>query len=137
MASMRGIIINTNIMKIFFLTFILSALFVTGENCISAPVIENEAIIEGVVAEYSIISSHLIGIEPEQVLYRLVIHVQSSKNVMDKANFLISRRGEDIQFYSRDKLAPELFGKRISAYARFSGDERGGKFWIRNIEVIE
>jgi hypothetical protein len=42
-----------------------------------------------------------------------------------------------ISFLTKEKLSPELFGKKIQAKARYSGDERGGRYWIRNVEIAE
>lgn len=34
-------------------------------------------------------------------------------------------------------LSPILFGKTIKANLSFLGDERGGKYWIRNIRMLQ
>lgn len=108
---------------------------IEGKNA-SVPAIHNESTIEGIVSEYAIISSRLIGIKPEQILYRLTINIESSENISDKPNLLGNKKGQDIQFYSREKLSPELFGKVIRAKVEFTGDEKGGLFWIKNINIL-
>lgn len=118
---------------------LLSLLFlfaVLGE-VISVPAIPNESLIKGVVSEYAIVSSRLIGVKPEQVLYRLTVNIESSEKIGDNPGFLNDRNGEDIQFYSREKLPPELFNRRISARVKYKGDERSGLYWIRNIEILK
>lgn len=104
------------------------------EKCISAPVIPNESTIEGVVSEYAVLSSRLIGMQPNQLLYRLTIYIESSKSVGDGPNFLKNKKGLDIKFYTKEKLSPELFGKRVKLKVKYQGDEKGGIFWIIGIE---
>jgi hypothetical protein len=102
----------------------------------SVPVIPNESVIEGVVVEYAIVSSRLTGVKPEQTLYRLTISMTSSHPVDNEANLLVDKVGKDVLFYSREELPPELFGKKIRAKARYKGDERGGRYWIRDVESV-
>ncbi len=104
----------------------------------SVTAIPNESLLQGVVSEYAVISSRLIGIRPDQTLYKLSVLVESSEGIGGGGpDFLKERGGEDILFYSKVRLAPELFGKRIKAKARYQGDERGGIFWIRDIMVLK
>lgn len=112
-------------------------LLAMGGKSVSVPVIQNECIVEGTVAEYAIVSSRLINIEPDQVLYRLVITVQSVKKIDNQPNFLSGKEGQEISFLTKEKLSPELFGKKIQAKARYSGDERGGRYWIRNVQTLD
>ncbi len=107
------------------------------KESISVPVIPNESIVNGVVSEYSIVSSRLIGIKPEQIICRLTINIEASEGINDKPNLLNNKNGQDMQFYSKEKLSPEIFGKKIKALARYTGDEKGGIFWIKNIEIIK
>jgi hypothetical protein len=108
-----------------------------GGKSVSVPVIQNECIVEGTVAEYAIFSSRLIGIEPDQVLYRIVITIQSTKKIDDRPNFLSGKEGQEISFLTKEKLSPELFGKKIQAKAQYSGDEKGGRYWIRNVQLLD
>lgn len=112
-------------------------LLAMGGKSVSVPVIPNECIVEGTVAEYAIVSSRLISIEPDQVLYRLVITIQSTRKIDNQRNFLSGKEGKDVSFLAKEKLSPELFGKKIQAKARYSGDERGGRYWIRNVEIVD
>ncbi len=123
--------------KLFVPLVLLSILIATEENGASVPVIPNESLVTGIVSEYAIVSSHMIGIFPEQAIYRLIITINASESVDGKPNFLADKNGQDIPFYSREKLAPEVFGKRIKAWVTFRGDEQGGLYWIRNIEIIK
>ncbi|MBI5409123.1 MAG: hypothetical protein HZA14_07140 [Nitrospirae bacterium] len=118
----------------------LAALFIllaVEKKSFSVPVIPNESMISGMVSEYAIVSSRIIGIKPEQVIYRLTITVKAAENIQDKPNLLGGKKGQDVQFHSKEKLSPELFGKKIKATAALIGDERGGLFWIRNIELTK
>lgn len=124
---------NVMIISLATLLFLVSV----EKESISVPVIPNESIVNGVVSEYSIVSSRLIGIKPEQIIYRLTINIESSDGVNDKPNLLDNKNGQDMQFYSKEKLSPEIFGKKIKALVRYTGDEKGGIFWIKNIKIIK
>lgn len=124
---------NVIIVSLATLLFLVSV----EKESISVPVIPNESIVNGVVSEYSIVSSRLIGIKPEQTIYRLTINIDSSEGISDKPNLLNNKNGQDVQFYSKEKLSPEIFGKKIKALVRYTGDETGGIFRIKNIEIIK
>jgi len=96
----------------------------------------NEAIIRGTVREYCLTSSTLSGISPEQVLYRMVISVEEVEDVKGYPNFLKGKEGQSLSFFTKEKISMELFGKHIKAEVEYKGDERGGKFWIKHIEVM-
>ncbi|MEK7846747.1 MAG: hypothetical protein AAB257_07280 [Nitrospinota bacterium] len=103
----------------------------------AVPVMTNKAVIEGTVSGYCLESSAIEGIRPEQVLYKIVISVEEVMDVEDYPNFLRDKKGESVIFYSKFKQPPEIFGKRIKAVVEYKGDERGGLFWIKALEVIK
>jgi len=103
----------------------------------AVPAVPNSGILTGKVMEFSITSSVLSGIKPEQVLYRFVISADEIEDVEGSPNFLQGREGKFVTLYSKEKLSPELFGKKVKAEVEFRGDERGGLFWIRRIEAAE
>jgi len=103
----------------------------------AVPVMTNKAMIEGTVSGYCLESSATEGIKPEQVLYKLIISVEDVMDVEDYPNFLRGKKGESVIFYSKFKQPPEIFGKRIKAVVEYKGDERGGLFWIKALEVIK
>jgi hypothetical protein len=115
---------------------VMVLIFMIG-SCISVPVMPNESAVEGTVYEYAIVSSRLVNVAPEQTLYRVTIRVESTDTIGGGADFLEGRMGKDVQFYSREKIPPEVFGKRVRAKVTFRGDERGGTFWIRDIQTAE
>ncbi len=98
-------------------------------------VIPNESLITSTVLEYSIVNSKLEKIEPEQTLYRLFVEVTESKAVEDKVNIAKKDVGKTIKLFSKEKLSPCLFGKEIEVSVAYRGDERGGRYWIRRIEL--
>jgi hypothetical protein len=114
---------------------ILSPLFFIAVIGNLVPVIPNQCRIVGVVLEYAIVSSRLIDIQPDQTLYRVIVHIESSENIGNMSNLIKGKEGQDIPFYTKETLAPGLFGKRIKATAIYKGDERGGIFWISNVEI--
>lgn len=97
----------------------------------------NDSIITARVLEYTILNSTLEGIKPEQILYSLRVLVISCQNVKGKANFTQSKVNQVIKVYSKEMLSPVLFGKTIELNLSFSADERGGKYWIRNIRMVQ
>jgi len=125
--------------RIVFLILFLTAsfLFSVGDAGNAVPAVSNESIIEGVVSEYTVIFSDLIGIKPRQTLYRLTINITSSHSIGEGPDFLFNMIGQDVRVLSKEELSPELFGKRIKAKARYKGDERGGVYWVNNIEVLK
>ncbi|MBT9169064.1 MAG: hypothetical protein DDT19_02416 [Syntrophomonadaceae bacterium] len=100
------------------------------------PVVPNKAVLEGTVKESCISSAGILGISPEQVIYKLTISVESTKDVGDFPNFLKGKEGQNQTFYTKEKPSSELFGKRIRAQAEYIGDERKGRFWIKSIEIL-
>jgi len=116
---------------------IIITLLVSTVSAHAVPLIANRAIVEGMVSEYCLESSAIEGIRPEQVLYKLVISLKEVLDVDNYPNFLRGKKGESVIFYSKFKQPPEIFGKRIRAVVEFKGDERGGLFWIKSLEVIK
>lgn len=104
------------------------------QDALAAP---NDSIITARVLEYTILNSTLEGIKPEQILYSLRVLVISCQSVKGKANFTQPKVNQVIKVYSKEMLSPVLFGKTIELNLSFSGDERGGKYWIRNIRMIQ
>jgi len=125
---MRKSIILT-ISSIIFLLFAVSVTAVT--------VVPNSALITGVILEYGIVSSRLLGIQPDQMLYKLTIHIESSEDIVGMANLLKGKEGEDISFYTKEKLSFDIFDKRVRAEVTYRGDERGGRWWLRSIKILE
>jgi hypothetical protein len=123
--------------KLIVLLVTLSILFLTEEKGISVPFIPNESVVNGTVSEYSIVSSQLVGIKPEQIIYRLTIIIDFTKSVNGKPNLLDNKIGQGVYFYSKEKLSPELFGEKVNVRVIYRGDEKGGLFWIQNIETIK
>jgi hypothetical protein len=115
----------------------LPLLFAMRGESVSVPAVQNESEVEGTVTEYAVVSSGSVGIEPEQEFYKLVITIHSVWDVGSKPNFLMDKAGQDVLFYTKERIYPGLVGKRVKAKARYSGDERGGKYWISNIEEVK
>ncbi|MCC6544101.1 MAG: hypothetical protein IT392_06290 [Nitrospirae bacterium] len=121
-----------------FICLVLICLFLSfsTKNSLAVPAAPNESVIEGTVEEYSIVSSELLNIVPEQTLYRITILIESYENFETKADFLSDKKGKTVLFYSKEKISPDIFDKRVRVKVRFSGDELGGLFWIKEINLI-
>lgn len=119
------------------LTF-FAFLFSTSSMSSAVPVIPNKAVLVGTVREYSIGSSSLYGMSPEQTIYKLTIIVEASEDIEDYSNFLKGKEGQTLTFFTKVNPSIEVYGKKIKAHVSYSGDERGGRFWIhKNIEILQ
>ena len=72
--------------------------------------------------------------EPDQTIYKLTIYIESSKGIGNSPDFLKNRETQDVPFYSKNAISPEIFGKKIRAKVKYQGNEKGGIFWIIGIE---
>ena len=103
----------------------------------AVPVIPNVALIKGIVLESREISSTLLDIQPEQTMYRLTIQIESSEEVGEMPNLLKGEQGKDIAFYTKKPLPLDILRKRIRAKVSYRGDERGGRWWVDKIEILD
>jgi hypothetical protein len=129
MGGMKRIITLT----VFSMVFLL---FVVGRVS-GGTVIPNGALITGVILEYGIVSSRLLGMQPDQTLYKLTIHLESSGDIGGMPNLLRGKEGEDITFYTKEKLSSDIFGKKVKAEVSYRGDEHGGRWWTKSIRILE
>jgi len=102
----------------------------------AVPVMPNAALIKGIVLESEGISSNLLGIQPEQTIYRLLIHLVCSKDISEMRNFLKGTEGKNMVFYTKEPLPSGIVKKGIKARVSFRGDERGGLWWILEMEIL-
>ena len=101
----------------------------------AVPVVPNESVVKGTVMECYSISSTALNIKPEQTLYRVLVLVEDVKNIKG-SNFLEGKQGQSILFYTKEKLPLQLIGKKVEAIVKYTGDERGGLFWIMDIYTL-
>ena len=123
-------------------TAVCSTLFVFLFSAFSmssaVSVIPNKAGLVGTVREYSAGSSSLYGMSPEQTIYKLTIMIEATEDIEGFTNFLKGKEGQILTFFTKVNPSIEVYGKRIKAQVSYSGDERGGGFWIdKNIEVLK
>jgi len=116
-----------------FLAFLIFA----SSHVAAVTVIPNGALITGVISEYGMVSSRLLGIQPDQTIYKVTIHLESSEDIDGMPNLLRGKEREDITFYTKERLSPDIFGKKVRAEVSYRGDERGGRWWVRSIKIIE
>ena len=100
------------------------------------PAISNESIVTGEVLGYSVVSSSLLDIQPLMPVYRLEVVVKTSEEVKGMRSFTKDKVEKLISLYSKEKLSAELFSKIIKARVSYQGDEKGGMFWIKELEVL-
>ncbi len=99
--------------------------------------VPNKAGLRGTVLGYCVISSSLEGIRPEQALYKLTISIEETEDIKNYPNFLRDKEGQSITFYSKEKQPLELYGRKIKAIIEYKGDEKGGRFWIKQIKIAD
>ncbi len=104
-------------------------------SCAAVPVAPETSVVEGTVCGYSILSSFLIGIQPEQVLHRITLCVESAGDGGEKGDRIVGRAGKYLPLYSKERLSPRLFGRKVRVRVIYRGDERGGLFWIEDLEI--
>lgn len=113
---------------------VISALLLTGCKYLglppAVPVAPNDSLVTAKVLDSAI--ETVSG----QTLYTLIIEVSSSEDVAGMPNFTKDKVGQSIKVYSKLEFPADLVGKTITANVSLVGDERGGKYWIANIEVI-
>jgi len=91
----------------FFVDLSVMALFLfcaAEKRSYAVPAIPNGSMIVGTVVEYAIVSSKIIRIQPDQVLHKLTIHVESSEAIGNLPDFVKDKMGQNIPFYSREDL---------------------------------
>ena len=103
----------------------------------AVPVIPNVALIKGIVLECEAMSSNQLGMQPEQTIYRLTVQIESSEDVGKMPNLLKKKQGKEIAFYTKKPLPSDILRKRIKAKVSFAGDERGGRWWVHEIEILD
>jgi hypothetical protein len=101
----------------------------------AVPVVPNESVVKGTVMECYSISSPALNIKPEQTLYTVLVLIEDVKNIKG-SNFLEGKQGQSILFYTKEKLPLELIDKKVEAIVKYTGDERGGLFWIMDIYTL-
>lgn len=103
----------------------------------AVPAAPNEAVVTGTVAEYCIASPDTRERKQQGPgFYKLVISVETVKDVETMPNFLKGKEGQTVTCWSKRELSPELFGKKVKAHLVYRGDERGGMFWIKSVEPL-
>jgi hypothetical protein len=117
--------------------FVFTAFFLSiasAADCV--PAAPNETIIEGDVLESCVASSSIYDISPRQVLYKFLIQIEKTEEELNMPNFLKVKEGQKIEVFTKMRPSQEVFGAKIRAKAEFIGDERGGRYWIKSIEII-
>jgi hypothetical protein len=125
-----------NFALIFVSVLVVISVFSCSKTLQAVPVIPNEGIIEGRVLEYCITLSSIVDIKPDQTFYILKISVTASEDIEGKVNLTKEKVGKKIETFSKEKPAENLFNQRIRANVVYQGDERGGKYWIKNINIL-
>jgi len=104
----------------------------------AVPVVPNASLIKGIAIECEAVSSTLLGMQPEQTIYRLTIQIESTEDVSEMPNLLNkSTEGKEMVFYTKEPLSPDVLKKRIKARALYRGDERGGRWWVQEIRILD
>lgn len=105
-----------------------------GTQPFQAPLIPNASRIRARVVKYSIWDATLVSPQNHQTLYSLVLDTCASDKVGNEVSLV--KPGERIEAFSRDALSADLFGRTIQAVVRARGDERGQRFWLRDVRLL-
>ena len=101
----------------------------------SVPIVPNASLVTAEVLRYSILSSLLLDMEPEQALYSLTLAVLASEQV-DARTISVVKVGDVLEVFSKDELCPNLFKRTIRGTVRLVADEWGQRYWIQEIHVL-
>lgn len=101
----------------------------------AVPVIPNEMIISGQVTECNLNATEHPDTESGELIYKLIIVVEKVE-VVRGANFLKNKENKPVTLFYKEKLHEEFANKKVKANVQYKGDERGGLFWIKKIEII-
>lgn len=105
-----------------------------GTQSFQAPLIPNASRIRARVVKYSVWDATLVDSQNQHVLYSLVLDVCASEKVGEEPSLV--KVGDRIEAFSRDALSADLFGKTIQCVVRARGDERGQRFWLRDVRLV-
>lgn len=120
------------------LTSIIGLLLLGGLGAgAGVPAPPNDSLVTGVVLGYAILNSRVLDIQPEQVLHALWLEVQQAQDVPGLPNFVQRHIGEILQVLTKEPLSPYLFGRTVQGHVQLVGDERGRRFWINDVQVLE
>jgi hypothetical protein len=116
---------------------VLLAFMVLTVEARAVSALRNRAIAKGTVVEYCISSEKGSHGEKSVPLYKIVVKIEAVEAIKGYADFLEGREGEEIEFWSRSKLDPDLFGRKVKAHVEYRGDERGGRFFVQTLETVK
>ena len=100
----------------------------------AAPVAPNESRITGEVLELDPVDSSVFHMQPPQVFMRIRLRLLSIRSVGTMPSPLQGREGQTLEVLSREFVESKLVGKVISGTVVFRGDERGGMYWIFDVQ---
>lgn len=121
------------ILKLLFLVPFFIIAFNTPLSAV--PVIPNEMVIRGQVTECNLNATEHPDTGSGELIYKLIIVVEKV-DVVRGANFLKNKENKPVTFFYKEKLHEEFANKKVKANVQYKGDERGGLFWIKQIEII-
>jgi hypothetical protein len=99
------------------------------QGAVAVPVPHNAAEIVGIVVEYAIMESSLVGIEPNQTLFSVRVRVEESCSIAGAPNLAQETVGQVVQVLSLAQLSPCLFGREVRLQVRVAGDEWTRRYW--------
>ncbi len=108
----------------FFAILVFLTISTTGISQ-EVPALPENEVIEGCVVEYSVLRSDLIGKAPADIIYRITVEVKTKKEISKK------------MILSKASVPSWIFGKYVKLKAFFSGDEKGGNYWLNSLSIIQ
>ena len=97
----------------------------------------NMTVIKGTVLKSSVASAGSHCMDSGDVLYLMVISLKETEDVPGFENFLWDAKGRTMAFFTNEKPARELQGKKIKALVTYKGDRTCRLYWVEGIEIIQ
>ncbi len=80
--------------------------------------------------EKNLIDSSALGIEPQQMLLHLKLHIVKVEDVEGTEDFLRGQEGKTIEVHSKELNSPFVATQSIKVRITFRGDERMERYWL-------
>ena len=101
----------------------------------ASPMAPNEGLVTGEIVSLEAVQSSTLRIMPPQILTLIRLRVLSIQG-RGTINPLRGWEGSIIEVYSKAPLGSGLVGKKVKGVVTYRGDERGGLYWIYDLQEM-
>jgi len=97
------------------------------------PVFSEVEEVKGEVVQYSVARFSEYGFKPpDKVVYVITISLKSKKKPV-----FMKKNQQFLRVFSKKPIPSWVFGKSVTLQIKFSGDERGGSYWLIKIKEVK